>query len=203
MLMWCLGQVLRTYIRTYRFNMHACVRVYVCSVRGVCVCSLFSAHCIVHLLCNWQVLRWVWRRWLAGSRYQCMYHLLSWALFRVPGVFECCLCCGFYICTCTCTVVPCSRAYGNVAAVPSLLFLSCCLFRPTYTRTYMCMYVDINMTCSNCTVANRNSIFIISAWLGSVMIYYSCNHTSRESNGPMLRVKNSDVLAQSRALFSE
>ena len=34
-------------------------------------------------------------------------------------------------------------------------------------------------------------------------IYYSCNHTSRESNRPMLRVKNSDVSAQSRALFSE
>ena len=34
-----------------------------------------------------------------------------------------------------------SHAYGIVAAVPSLLFLSCCLFRPTYIRTYMCMYV--------------------------------------------------------------
>ena len=33
------------------------------------------------------------------------------------------------------------------------------------------------------------TFFIISAWLGSVMIYYSCDHTSRESNGPMLRVK--------------
>ena len=27
------------------------------------------------------------------------------------------------------------------------------------------------------------------------MIDYSCNHTSRESNGPMLRVKSSDVSA--------
>ena len=32
-------------------------------------------------------------------------------------------------------------------------------------------------------------IFIISAWLGSVTIDYSCNHTSRELNGPMLRLK--------------
>ena len=32
-------------------------------------------------------------------------------------------------------------------------------------------------------------IFIISAWLGSVTIDYSCNPTSRELNGPMLRVK--------------
>ena len=32
-------------------------------------------------------------------------------------------------------------------------------------------------------------IFIISAWLGTVMIGYSCNHTSRESNGPMSGVK--------------
>ena len=46
-------------------------------------------------------------------------------------------------------------------------------------------------------------IFRISAWLGSVMIDYSCSHTSRESNGPMSGVKNSDVSAQSRALFSE
>ena len=32
-------------------------------------------------------------------------------------------------------------------------------------------------------------IFIISAWLDSIMIGYSCNHTSRESNGPMSGVK--------------
>ena len=42
--------------------------------------------------------------------------------------------------------------------------------------------------------------FIISAWLGSVMVDYSCNHTSRQSNGPMSGVKNSDVSAQSRRL---
>ena len=31
--------------------------------------------------------------------------------------------------------------------------------------------------------------FIISVWLVSVMIDYSCNHTSWESNGPMSGVK--------------
>ena len=43
--------------------------------------------------------------------------------------------------------------------------------------------------------------FIISVWLGSVMIYYSCNHTSREWTD--VKGKNSDVSAQSRALLSE
>ena len=32
-------------------------------------------------------------------------------------------------------------------------------------------------------------IFIVSAWLDSIMIDYSCSYTSRESNGPMSGVK--------------
>ena len=47
--MWCLGQVLRTYIRTYRFNMHVYVHVYVCSVRGVCV--VYSVHIVLCISC--------------------------------------------------------------------------------------------------------------------------------------------------------
>ena len=36
---------------------------------------------------------------------------------------------------------------------------------------------------------DTNKIFIISAWLGSVMIDYSCNYTSWESNGQMVKGK--------------
>ena len=44
-------------------------------------------------------------------------------------------------------------------------------------------------------------IFIISVWLCSVMMDYSCNYTSREWSDVI--GKNSDVSAQFRALFSE
>ena len=46
--------------------------------------------------------------------------------------------------------------------------------------------------------------FIVSAWLGSVMIGYSCNYT-RLAGSQVDRCQgyNSDVSAQSRALFSE
>ena len=63
-----------------------------------------------------------------------------------------------HMATCTCTVV-----------VHMVLLQQCqaCSFYPvafldlrTYVLTCVCMYVDINMTCSNCTVANRISIFI-------------------------------------------
>ena len=66
--------------------------------------------------------------------------------------------------------------------------------RPHYQWCLMPTYRAPDNICTT----TRSIIFIISAWLGSVMIYYSCNHTSRESHGLMLRVKNSDVSAQSR-----
>ena len=42
-------------------------------------------------------------------------------------------------------------------------------------------------TASRCVQLQQLDTFLFSIY--RILIYYSCNHTSRESNGPMLRVK--------------